>query len=146
MYEGYRLEEEPDSPGIPFAELSEDEKDKVIGSFQSFQRSVLLDGVLLGFVTVVRPSADNEVNVGMYLFPEHRGKGLASAILRALVVRVREDHPGSSIVASTRTENRAMLKALLSAGFETAQVEVRPRLGKWDQDISYQKFIFPVRR
>jgi [ribosomal protein S5]-alanine N-acetyltransferase len=77
--------------------------------------------------------------IGIALFPEHRGRGVGTAAQRLLVQYLFDTRPAHRIEANTEVENLAEQRALEKAGFEREGVlqGTTFRAGKWRDNIVY---------
>jgi RimJ/RimL family protein N-acetyltransferase len=80
--------------------------------------------------------------IGIALFPEHRGHGVGTAAQRLLVQYLFDTTPAHRLQAHTEVENIAEQRALEQVGFEREGVlrEVVFRAGKWRDSILYALF------
>ena len=104
------------------------------------------DGTLVGSVswhTVHHgPSAAcRALNIGISLFPEHRGRGYGSAAQRQLAEYLFSTDVVERIEASTDVDNVAERRALESAGFSEEGVmrHAQFRAGKWRDVVLYSR-------
>jgi RimJ/RimL family protein N-acetyltransferase len=77
--------------------------------------------------------------IGIALFPEHRGRGVGTTAQRLLVQHLFDTMPAHRIEAYTEVENLAEQRALEKAGFEREGVLRGTifRAGKWRDSIVY---------
>jgi len=77
--------------------------------------------------------------IGIALFPEHRGQGVGTTAQRLLVRYLLDTMPAHRIEAYTEVENVAERRALEKAGFEREGVLRATifRAGKWRDSIVY---------
>jgi RimJ/RimL family protein N-acetyltransferase len=77
--------------------------------------------------------------IGIALFPEHRGQGVGTTAQRLLVRYLFDTMPAHRIEAYTEVENVAEQRALEKAGFEREGVlrATMFRAGKWRDNIVY---------
>jgi RimJ/RimL family protein N-acetyltransferase len=61
--------------------------------------------------------AGDSGTVSIAVGADHRGRGLATAMLQALVVKVGAEHAPSRLTAMVRSDNIASLQAFTAAGF-----------------------------
>lgn len=103
-----------------------------------------LDGILAGSVswfTVQHgpSSACRALNIGISLFPAHRGRGYGWAAQRALAEYLFATTLAERIEAETDVENIAEQRALERAGFAREGVLRRTqfRAGRWRDNVIY---------
>ena len=113
--------------------------DGLIGGDQSYL-SVLADGELAGWVTwlpVHRSSG--AVEVGIALFPEHRGRGIGTTAQRLLVEYLFATTTANRLQALTELDNTAEQKALEKSGFTREGVlhGLIFRAGAWRDSVIY---------
>ncbi len=88
------------------------------------------DGVIVGSARLARPEADDALETGLWLGRSHRGKGIGTATLRALLDEAARAG-ARAVVADTTADNAGALAALrrngatLSADRDTGQVTAR---------------------
>ena len=104
------------------------------------------DGTVVGDVSWIRtfngPQPNGDCwNVGIWLLPEHRGKGYGSEAQRLLAAYLLEHTFLERIEASTEIGNVAEQKALEKAGFTREGVLRRAcfRGGEWRDMVVYSK-------
>lgn len=129
---GYRLQRAHDVE-------CERQDNGLLGSGQSYL-SVWSDEELAGWVTwlpVARSSAAFEI--GIALFPEHRGHGVGTEAQRQLVAYLFSNTPVHRLEAGTEVDNVAEQRALEKAGFRREGVRrgVTFRAGGWRDDVRY---------
>jgi RimJ/RimL family protein N-acetyltransferase len=104
------------------------------------------DGILVGsvswFTVQHGPSAACRArNIGISLFPDHRGKGYGSAAQRQLVEYLFSTQLIARIEAETDVDNVAEQRALDAAGFSREGVlrHAQFRSGEWRDVILYSR-------
>lgn len=104
------------------------------------------DGVLIGSVswnTVVHgpSSACRAFNIGISLFPEHRGRGLGTEAQQLLCEYLFSTRLIERLEASTDVENLAEQRALEKAGFTREGVlrHAQFRDGRWRDVVMYSR-------
>jgi len=104
------------------------------------------DGTLVGDVSWIRvvhspPPNGFAWNIGVWIVPEHRGKGHASSAQRQLAAYLFEHTYLERVEASTESGNVAEQRALEKAGFTREGVLRRAcfRGGAWRDMVLYSK-------
>lgn len=104
------------------------------------------DGELVGSVswhTVQHgpSSACRALNIGISLFPEHRGHGYGPAAQRLLADHLFSTRPIERVEAATDVENVAEQRALQKAGFSREGVmrHAQFRSGQWHDVVLYSR-------
>jgi [ribosomal protein S5]-alanine N-acetyltransferase len=120
------------------------EEDGYLGSEDSLLVVALPDGTLAGIV-VWKPVAVSGppgcLEIGILLFPEHRGKGLGTAAQRLLADYLFSTTLANRLEATTAIDNVAEQQALEHAGFVREGV-LRGRgfgRGKWRDGVMYSR-------
>lgn len=105
-----------------------------------------VEGILVGSVswhTVQHgPSvACQALNIGISLFPDHRGRGYGTAAQRQLADYLFSTYVIERVEASTDVENVAERRALAAAGFteEGVMRHAQFRAGKWRDVVMYSR-------
>jgi RimJ/RimL family protein N-acetyltransferase len=120
------------------------EQDGYIGSEDSLLVVALHDGTFVGIV--VWKWADTWgprgcLQIGILLFPEHRGKGIGTAAQRLLADSLFSTTLANRLEATTEIDNVAEQRALENAGFVREGV-VRGRgfvRGQWRDGVMYAR-------
>lgn len=85
------------------------------------------NGKLIGTVTFMRETAQKEKHKGriyaVYVSSQHRGRGIARALLSKLLEIAKQDSSLEQIVLSVATRQTAAKQLYKSAGFETYGTE-----------------------
>jgi len=142
-----RLLWDPDAPGefqwfgFRMATVREIERrwhdDGLIGGETSFL-TVVSDDACAGWVTW-RVLPTGNVEIGIALFPEHRGRGIGTEAQRQLVKYLFDTTPVHRIQAGTEIDNIAEQCALERVGFRR-EGQVRGaafRAGRWRDGLMY---------
>jgi len=94
----------------------------VLGAFQE-------DGSLVGIVQFMRDTdlkSKHKGNIyGMYVAPEVRGQGVGKALMRNILIRVKDFKGVEQILLQVVSTNESAKKLYKSLGFETYGVEPR---------------------
>lgn len=138
IYESYRLDNEPDSPRVPFAQLDAARQAAVVGRLKEMQKLVKADNEPVGFITL--NDEGESVNFGFGLFSEFRGKGLMREIIKAAAGLFHSLYPGRLIKSSTRLDNIAAIRSLEAGGFVRSGTETRPPCGGYESPVEYAVF------
>ena len=104
----------------------------------SFLAVVSADGTCAGWVTW-RPLHFGTFEIGIALFPEHRGHGVGTAAQRLLVEHLFSTTTAHRIQAGTEVENTAERRALERVGFQLEGIQrgVGFRDGHWRDGVIY---------
>lgn len=120
------------------------EEDGYLGSDDSLLVVALPDGTLAGIVewkSIAVPGPPGCLQIGILLFPEHRGKGLGTAAQRLLADHLFSTTLANRLEATTEIDNVAEQQALEHAGFVREGV-LRGRgfvRGKWRDGVMYAR-------
>jgi ribosomal-protein-alanine N-acetyltransferase len=114
-------------------------EDGLIGGDASFLAVGLDHGTCAGWVTWSSVSRTSNFEIGIALFPEHRGHGVGTAAQRQLVRHLFTTTTANRLQAGTETDNVAEQRALERAGFrrEGVQRGLYFRAGAWRDSIMY---------
>jgi len=113
-------------------------EDRLIGDDASFL-AVEVDGTCAGWVTW-HPTANSlTFEIGIALFPEHRGQGVGTEAQRQLAVYLFDTTPVHRLQAGTEVDNVAEQKSLEAVGFQREGVlrGVHFRAGQWRDGVMY---------
>jgi [ribosomal protein S5]-alanine N-acetyltransferase len=113
-------------------------EDGLIGGEQSFL-AVLVDDVAAGWVSW-RPSGPfGNFEIGISLFPEHRGHGVGTEAQRQLVEYLFSTTLAHRLQAGTEVDNTAEQRALERVGFRSEGVQrgLHFRAGRWRDSVMY---------
>jgi RimJ/RimL family protein N-acetyltransferase len=83
------------------------------------------DGEAVGHVRVDVRNGTGTVSIG--IAPAHRGRGIGSAVLEAMLVEIERDSLVRRLQATAHAENTASVRAFVRAGFQ--------RRGRRDRDF-----------
>ena len=113
-------------------------EDGLIGGEASYLTVEGDDGSCAGWVSW-RPLGTGNVEIGIGLLPEHRGRGLGTEAQRQLVDYLFSTTPVHRIQAGTEIDNIAEQRALEKAGFRREGVMrgVAFRAGGWRDGVMY---------
>ena len=113
--------------------------DGLIGEPPSFLAVRLEDGTCAGWVTWRGVGASGNHEVGIALFPEHRGRGVGTEAQRQLVDLLFSTTTANRLQAGAEVDNVAEQRALERAGFRREGVHrgVHFRAGRWRDSIMY---------
>jgi ribosomal-protein-alanine N-acetyltransferase len=120
------------------------EEDGYLGSDDSLLVVALPDGTLAGIVvwkSIAVSGLPGCLEIGILLFPEHRGKGLGTAAQRLLADYLFATTVANRLEAITEIDNVAEQRALEHAGFVREGV-LRGRgfvRGKWRDGVMYAR-------
>jgi [ribosomal protein S5]-alanine N-acetyltransferase len=120
------------------------EEDGYLGSEDSLLVVALPDGTLAGIVVwkwIAASGPPGCLQIGILLFPEHRGKGLGTAAQRLLADYLFSTTLANRLEATTEIDNVAEQRALEHAGFVREGV-LRGRgfgRGKWRDGVMYAR-------
>lgn len=141
IYETYRIANEPDSPTAPFENLSDIEIKAITDSYPRVMQIAVYNEQKVGWITIINRNTEPEINLGFGLFPEFRGKGLMSKIIRLTAMNTAQKQI-KKISAEARTENIAAVKTLERAGFIPKRIINRPLPREGKESIQYTHFVF----
>lgn len=141
VYETYRLAGEPDSPIVPFENLSEAEKTGIVNGYQRVIQIAICAEQKVGWITVINRNNEPEINLGFGLFTEFRGKSLMTKIIRRAAKDTSQKHT-RKISAEARVDNIAAIKTLENADFIQMGVTEQSPSGKWKEPVKYMRFVF----
>ena len=119
-------------------------EDGYLGSEDSLLAVALPDGSLAGIVVWTRIDTSGPrgcLQIGILLFPEHRGKGLGTAAQRLLADYLFSFTLANRLEATTELDNVAEQRALENAGFVREGV-LRGRgfvRGQWRDGVMYAR-------
>ena len=113
-------------------------EDGLIGDESSYLAVALGDGSCAGWVNW-RQAGKYGVEVGISLFPEHRGRGVGTEAQRQLVSYLFDTTTVHRVQAGTEVDNVAEQKALEAVGFRREGVHrgVYFRDGRWRDSVTY---------
>jgi RimJ/RimL family protein N-acetyltransferase len=114
-------------------------EDGLIGEDSSFLAVMLDDGTCAGDVGWRRSGPFGNVEIGIALFPEHRGHGIGTEAQRQLVDYLFDTTTAHRIQAGTEVDNVAEQRALERVGFtrEGVHRQIHFRSGQWRDGIIY---------
>lgn len=99
----------------------------------------LVDNVCIGTCGFKGPPKDNRVEIAYFTFPEHEGRGHATAMARALVRMGREADAGVTIAAQTLPSEGASTAILKKLGFALTSTVNHPEDGEvWEWRLPEQ--------
>lgn len=113
--------------------------DGLIGADSSFLAVTVEDGTCAGWVTWRRIGASGNYEIGIALFPEHRGRGIGTAAQRRLVDYLFSTTTANRLQAGTEVDNVAEQRALERVGFRREGVlpGLYFRAGSWRDSVMY---------
>jgi len=113
--------------------------DGLIGSESSFLAVALEDGSCAGWVTWRPVGAFGNFEIGIALFPEHRGHGIGIEAQRQLVQYLFSSTTANRLQAGTEVDNIAEQRSLEHVGFcrEGVQRGLYFRSGLWRDSVMY---------
>lgn len=113
--------------------------DGLIGDETSYLAVVLDDGTCAGLVDWRRVGSFGNYEIGIVLFPEHRGHGIGTEAQRQLVSYLFSTTTAHRLQAGTEIDNIAEQKSLERVGFQREGVsrEVHFRAGRWRDGVIY---------
>lgn len=105
----------------------------------SFLAVVVEDGMFAGCVTWRPVGSTGNYEIGIGLFPEHRGRGLGTAAQRQLVDYLFSTTTANRLQAGTEIDNVAEQRSLERVGFrrEGVQRGLYFRSGSWRDSVMY---------
>jgi RimJ/RimL family protein N-acetyltransferase len=113
--------------------------DGLIGKDPSLLAVGLEDGKCAGWVSWRAVAASGNFEIGIALFPEHRGHGIGTEAQRQLVDYLFSTTTANRLQAGTEIDNLAEQRALERAGFrrEGVQRGLYFRAGRWRDSVMY---------
>jgi len=113
--------------------------DGLIGDESSYLAVELQDGTCAGWVTWRQVGSASKLEIGIALFPEHRGRGVGTEAQRHLVDYLFATRPVHRLQAGTEVDNVAEQRALEAVGFRREGVHrgVYFRDGLWRDSVMY---------
>lgn len=78
---------------------------------------VVADGEIVGLLSLVKPPANGIITIGYGIAPARRGRGHATAAVRALCDWARQDRRVAAVAAETGAANQPSQQALIANGF-----------------------------
>ena len=114
-------------------------EDGLIGDESSYLTVETDDGTCAGWVTWRPIGTTAKVEIGIALFPEHRGRGIGTEAQRQLVGYLFATTPVHRIQAGTEVDNVAEQATLEAVGFRREGVHrgVYFRDGQWRDSVMY---------
>jgi ribosomal-protein-alanine N-acetyltransferase len=114
-------------------------EDGLVGADSSFLAVDPDDGTCAGWVTWRRIGMTPNFEIGIALFPEHRGHGIGTDAQRQLVQYLLGNTTAHRIQAGTEADNLAEQRALERVGFEREGVQrgLYFRAGSWRDSLMY---------
>jgi RimJ/RimL family protein N-acetyltransferase len=113
-------------------------EDRLIGDERSYL-AVQAGDACAGWVTWRTIPRSSTFEIGIALFPEHRGHGVGTEAQRQLVTYLFDTTPVHRLQAGTEVGNGAEQKALEAVGFQREGVQrgVHFREGHWRDGVMY---------
>jgi RimJ/RimL family protein N-acetyltransferase len=113
-------------------------EDRLIGDDASFL-AVDADGTCAGWVTWHPTVTSLTLEIGIALFPEHRGQGAGTEAQRQLVAYLFNTTPAHRVQAGTEIDNLAEQRSLEAVGFQREGIlrGVHFRAGEWRDVAMY---------
>ena len=114
-------------------------EDGLLGDESSFLTVDLGDGVCAGWVTWRPVGHSGNYEIGIALFPDHRGHGVGTDAQRQLVDYLFSTTTANRLQAGTEVDNIAEQRALERVGFrrEGVQRGLCFRAGQWRDSVMY---------
>lgn len=95
-----------------------------------------LDGEVVGTCAFKSPPANGRVEIAYFTFPEHEGRGIATAMASGLVLVARKHAPDVTVAAQTLPEYSASTAILQKLGFTNVGVVQHPDDGPvWEWQL-----------
>jgi len=89
----------------------------------------LVDGAVVGTCGFTSPPVDGRVEIAYFTFPDHEGRGLATAMARELVAISQRHDPSVLVTAHTLPGRNASHRVLEKLGFAYASTLEHPEDG-----------------
>jgi RimJ/RimL family protein N-acetyltransferase len=114
-------------------------EDGLIGEESSFLSVGLEDGTCAGWVDWRAIGGSGNFEIGIALFPQHRGHGIGTEAQRQLVEYLFSTTRANRLQAGTEVDNLAEQRALERVGFrrEGVQRGLHFRTGQWRDSVMY---------
>jgi len=114
-------------------------EDGLLDDESSYLAVELADGTCAGWVTWRRIGTATNLEIGIALFPEHRGRGIGTEAQRQLVAYLFATKPIHRLQAGTEVDNLVERSALEAVGFRREGVHrgVYFRDGRWRDSVMY---------
>jgi [ribosomal protein S5]-alanine N-acetyltransferase len=115
------------------------QEDGLIGEGSSYLAVVLEDETCAGWVNWRPMARFGNYEIGIALFPDHRGRGIGTEAQRQLVEYLFNNTTAHRLQAGTEVENLAEQRSLEKVGFvrEGVMRGVHFRAGQWRDSIMY---------
>lgn len=115
------------------------QEDGLVGDDSSYLAVILHDGTCAGVVDWHRSGLFGNYDIGIVLFPDHRGHGIGTEAQRQLVEYLFDTTTTHRIQAGTEVDNLAEQRALERVGFtrEGVNRQVHFRAGRWRDGVMY---------
>ncbi len=79
---------------------------------------LVLDGVPVGMVSALAPSADSMVElISLWIAPAARGRGVGDEAVRRVVAWASDKYPGSTLLLSVKSDNNPAFRLYERHGF-----------------------------
>ncbi len=113
--------------------------DGLVGKTSSFLAVGLEDGTCAGWVNWRAIAGTGNLEIGIALFPDHRGQGIGTEAQRQLVDYLFDTTAVHRLQAGTEVDNLAEQRALERVGFrrEGLQRGLYFRAGRWRDNVMY---------
>ncbi len=146
LHDSYALSTEPDAPKIPFADLTDEEKQKALKHFSLETHFTVCDNdEIIGYVGITLDGKLTDINIFAVMLPIHRGKKYSALALPVLIDYCRSQYPEYKQIRSlTRKDNLPAIKGLKSLSFIYKGVHVEEYDHDPKNDVEYEEYILPI--
>ena len=146
LHDSYAESTEPDAPKMPFSNLTDEEKQKVLKQFSlDTHFTVCYDNEIIGYVGITLDGKLIDINIFAVMLPIHRGKKYSALALPALIDFCRSQYPKYKQIRSlTRKHNIPAIKGLKSFSFIYKGVHVEEYDDNPKNDVEYEEYILPI--
>ena len=146
LHDSYAESTEPDAPKKPFADLTDDDKQKALKHFSlDTHFTVCYDDEIIGYVGINLDGKFTDINIFAVMLPVHRGKKYSALALPVLIEFCRSQYPDYKQIRSlTRKNNLPAIKGLKSLSFIYKGVHVEEYDNDPKNDVEYEEYILPI--
>jgi RimJ/RimL family protein N-acetyltransferase len=147
LHDSYADSDEPDAPKMQFAELTDEEKLKVLKHFSlDTHFAVCYNDEIIGYVGITLDGKLTDINIFAVMLPLHRGKKYSVLALPALIEYCRAQYPEYKQIRSlTRKSNLPAIKGLKSLSFIYKGVHIEEYDENPENDVEYEEYVLPIK-
>ena len=146
LHDSYAASTEPDAPKMPFANLTDEEKQKALKHFSlDTHFTVCYDDEVIGYVGFTLDGKLIDINIFAVMLPIQRGKKYSALVLPALIDFCRSHYPEYKQIRSlTRKHNIPAIKGLKSLSFIYKGIHVEEYDENPKNDVEYEEYILLI--